>query len=115
MADKRMKLAASAMKRQDSGAFYDEVLKALWGYMSYKLNIDTSALNRENVCDMLSQKAVSGELVARFTEVLDHAEFARYAPGSDAGKEMGRVYQESVEVITKLEKAINESQTKRKK
>ena len=40
MARKRLKVAASAMKNHNAEQFYDEVLKALWGYMSYKLNID---------------------------------------------------------------------------
>lgn len=106
MARKRLKIAAVAMKSHNAEQFYDEVLKALWGYMSYKLNIDRAELNRDNISDILTKKNVSDELIKEFIGVLDTCEYARYAPGSNSDQEMGKVYTESIEVITKLDKNI---------
>lgn len=106
MARKRLKVAAIAMKGHNSEQFYDEVLKALWGYMSYKLNIDRAELNRDNISEILTQKNVSDDLQKEFIAVLDTCEYARYAPGSNPDEEMGKVYSDSIDVITKLDKNI---------
>lgn len=106
MARRRMKLAAGAMKTHNAELFYDEVLKSLWGYVSYKLNIDRAELNRDNISDLLQKKAVEGAMIQEFISVLDTCEYARYAPGSNSEQEMGKVYQDSIAVITRLDKAI---------
>ena len=106
MARKRLKVAASAMKNHNAEQFYDEVLKALWGYMSYKLNIDRVELNRDNISEILQSKGVEEDRIKEFIAVLDTCEYARYAPGSNSDQEMGKVYTDSIDVITKLDKAI---------
>ena len=106
MARKRLKVAAMAMKNHNAELFYDETLKALWGYMSYKLNIDRVELNRENISELLGRKQVANELQKEFIQVLDTCEYARYAPGSNSDQEMDKVYSQSIEVITRLDKAI---------
>lgn len=106
MARKRMKAAAVAMKAHDSELFYDEVLKAMWGYVSYKLNIDKAELNRDNISELLLQKNVSEELIREFIGMLDTCEFARYAPAGNPDQEMDKVYKDGIAVITKLDKAI---------
>lgn len=106
MARKRMKVAAVAMKNRNPEAFYEEVLKALWGYVSYKLNIDKAELNRDNISEILQRKSVDEEMIREFMSVLDTCEFARYAPGSSSDKEMDNVYKDGIDIITKLDKAI---------
>ncbi|GHV62677.1 hypothetical protein FACS1894195_4790 [Bacteroidia bacterium] len=106
MAQKRMKLAAKALKARNSETFYDEVLKALWGYVSYKLNIDQSELNRDNISSILEQKSVDKALIDNFIKILDDCEFARYAPGGNTEEKLDEVYKDSVDIITKLDKAI---------
>ena len=106
MARKRLKLAALAMKNHNAEQFYDEILKALWGYMSYKLNIDRAELNRDNISDILMRKNVVDEQIKEFIAVLDTCEYARYAPGSSSAQEMDKVYTQSIEVITKLDKNL---------
>lgn len=106
MAGKRMKLAVGAMKNHNGELFYDEVLKALWGYVSYKLNIDRAELNRDNISDLLQKKTVDNSLILEFIAVLDTCEYARYAPGSNSDHEMDKVYRDGVDIITKLDKAI---------
>lgn len=106
MARKRMKVAAAAMKAHNAAAFYEEVLKALWGYVSYKLNIDKAELNRDNISDLLKRKNVEDVLIQEFISVLDTCEFARYAPGAESDQEMDKVYSGGIDIITKLDKAI---------
>ena len=106
MARKRLKLAVTALKSHNGEQFYDEVLKALWGYMSYKLNIDKAELNRDNISEILQRKNVSEDLMKDFISLLDTCEYARYAPGSNSDNEMEKVYARSIEVITKLDKNI---------
>lgn len=106
MAKKRMKAAARAMKVHNTELFYDEVLKAMWGYVSYKLNIDKAELNRDNINEILQRKSVDNGLIQEFIGVLDTCEFARYAPAGNPDQEMDKVYTDGIAVITKLDKAI---------
>lgn len=106
MAQKRLRAAAVAMKAGNSELFYQEVLNALWGYVSYKLNISASELNRDNISDHLTRRGADATLIQGFIEVLDHCEYARYAPGANQGEEMDKVYKDSLSIIMKLDKAI---------
>lgn len=106
MARRRLKVAETAMKARNAEQFYDEMLKALWGYVSYKLNIDRAELTRDNISELLQRKAVAEERIKEFIGVLDACEYARYAPGSGTDQEMGKVYADGIEVIMKLDKAI---------
>ncbi len=104
VAARRLKKAAACMKSGDREKFYDEMLVALWGYVSAKLNIPTSELNRQNVAQRLSEAGASTEIVDQFVGVLDDCEFAKYAPGS-GDDELRTVYQRGADVINALEDA----------
>lgn len=105
VAVKRMKLAEKLLAANKRDAFYDEVLKALWGYISDKLNIPVSRLSKDNVEEELRRYGVSDELIKEFLDALNSCEFARFAPG-DANQAMDKVYKESFEVISKMENSI---------
>ena len=94
------------MKNHNSEQFHDEVLKALWGYMSYKLNIDRAELNRDNISEILERRQVDGDLIKGFIDLLDTCEYARYAPGSNSDEKMDQIYAQSIDIITKLDKSI---------
>ena len=102
MAVKRMKLAGSLMNQGKKNEFYDEVLKALWGYISDKLNIPVSELSKDNIDSELKRAAVSDELIKEFMDTLNDCEFARYAPG-DESEAMDKVYSSAVTIISKIE------------
>lgn len=105
VAVKRMKQAGKLLAGGEKDAFYDEVLKALWGYVSDKLNIPVSRLSKDNVEEALRQYGVADELIASFLQALNDCEFARFAPG-DASQAMDKLYKDSVEVISKMENSI---------
>jgi hypothetical protein len=103
MARGRLKSAAAAMTNDDAGLFYQEVLTAAWGYVSYKLDLPASELNRDNINELLERRNVPAEMIAPLIDLLDRCEYARYAPGSDAGQEMKKIYDEAMNTITRLD------------
>ncbi|MPQ46414.1 protein BatD [Marinifilum sp. N1E240] len=105
VAMKRLKAASASLKAKQKEQFYDEILKALWGYTSDKLNLPLSDLNKENITEILQGKDVEQELINDFITILDTCEFARYAPSSGSS-EMDELYAKTMETITKLEKSI---------
>ena len=105
VATKRMKLAGKLLSENKKDAFYDEVLKALWGYISDKLNIPVSRLSKDNIEEKLRNHGVSEELIKEFLNALNDCEFARFAPG-DENQAMDKVYSSSIEVISKMENSI---------
>lgn len=105
VATKRMKQAGKLLSENKVNEFYDEVLKALWGYISDKLNIPVSKLSRDNIEAELSGHGVSEDLIKEFIDALSECEFARYAPGNQ-NEAMDKVYSASVDVISKMENCI---------
>ena len=105
VATKRMKLAGKLLSENKVNEIYDEVLKALWGYISDKLNIPVSKLSRDNIEAELSGHGVPEDLIKEFIGALSKCEFARYAPGNQ-NEAMDKVYAASVDVISKMENCI---------
>lgn len=105
VATKRMKLAGKLLAENRKNEFYDEVLKALWGYISDKLSIPVSQLSKDNIEAELAKYGVADEVIKDFINALNECEFARYAPG-DENEAMDKVYTTSVEAISKMENSI---------
>jgi hypothetical protein len=105
VATKRMKEAGKLLSENSKDAFYDEVLRALWGYISDKLNIPVSQLSKDNVAEKLIGKGVNQDIIDELTSALNECEFARFAPG-DVGKTMDKVYTSAISVISKMENSI---------
>lgn len=105
VAAKRMKNAGKLLADNKKEAFYDEVLKALWGYISDKLNIPVSQLSKDNIEEELAKYGVPSDLVKDFIDTLNECEFARYAPGNQS-EAMDKVYAAAIDVISKMENSI---------
>ena len=101
VAAKRLKKAAKLMKASQDGAFYDEVLRALWGYVGDKLNMPVEQLSRDNISQQLSSHNVSESTIQQFLGALDECEYARYAPGDPTGN-MNKVYDMAMTAITQI-------------
>lgn len=102
VARNRLKLANSFMSQQLYTAFYEELHKALVGYLSDKLMLPMSELNRERIAEVLLGRGADASLVSRLMAVLDACEYARYAPQTDA-LQMQQQYAEGVDVLSKIE------------
>jgi len=105
VAAKRMKNAGKLLAEKKSEAFYDEVLKALWGYISDKLSMPVSQLSKDNIEEELQKHQVADELIKAFIDTLNDCEFARYAPGNQDEK-MDKIYSSAIDVISKMENSI---------
>ena len=102
VATKRLKTARKLMAENNATAFYEETMKALWGYVGDKLNIPVSELSKDNVREKLTARQLSDELIDQFLRALDDCEFARFAPG-DPADTMDKIYASAEEVINKME------------
>jgi len=102
VATKRLKKASMLMADNKPGEFYDEVLRALWGYVGDKLNIPVEQLSHDNISQRLSARGVGEETIAQFIGALDECEFERYAPGDPKGN-MNKVYEKAMTAIEQIE------------
>jgi hypothetical protein len=106
IARRRLKNASRLMFAHKQAEFYDEVLRALWGYAGYKLNMSVESLSRDNIKDNLMQHGVPAESVEKFIMALDECEFERYAPGDAAGN-MEKIFQSAMTAIMEIENVMN--------
>lgn len=98
VARRRLKAAEKYLRASDAEHFYEEMLKALWGYLSDKLNIPVSQLSRDNIAAALESKGYPAEAVESVVSILDDCEMARYTPDSSSRMD---------EAFTRGEAAIN--------
>ncbi len=103
-AARRLKKAKRFLADQNRKAFFDEISRAVWGYLSDKLNIAQSALSRAQVEKALTEKNVSSDTIQRIFKTLDDAEMALFAPTSDG--EMNKAYDDATELISKLDSQL---------
>jgi len=105
VAVKRLKQAGVYLSSNNKEAFYDEVLKALWGYTSDKLNIPLSRLTKETIEIQLADFNVGDDIRKEYMDILQTCEFARYAPG-DSAQAMDELYKKTMNVMNKMENTI---------
>lgn len=102
VAKARLKNAGVFLRQNLYTAFYEELHKALNGYISDKLTLPMSELSRDRISEELTGRGKSQELIGRLFAVLDACEYARYAPsaGNDA---MGHHYEDAMRIISEIE------------
>ncbi|MCW3804883.1 BatD family protein [Plebeiibacterium marinum] len=106
MARKRLKKSSVYLKDKNHEAFYNEVLKALYSYLSDKLFLPVSELSKEKATDLIIKRGVSEEVKNELIEILDTCEFARFSPSSGEAQEMDKLYNKALENISKLDSQI---------
>ena len=110
VATKRLKQAAKLMQAGQASAFYDEVLRALWGYVGDKLNIPVEQLSHDNISQKLSERSVDDDTISLFIGALDECEFERYAPGDPKGN-MNKVYDKAMTAIERIEDTMKKKRS----
>jgi hypothetical protein len=105
VARKNLKKAGEYLESRNTDAFFEEISRALWGYISNKFNIPLSDLSIETVHQRLSHKKISEDSINQFTGVLGNCEFSRFAPG-DKSEKMQEIYNEALEMISKIEQEL---------
>lgn len=102
VATRRLRKAGKLMAAGNGGAFYDEVLRALWGYVGDKLSIAVEQISRDNITGRLTERGVDEATIGQFIGAIDECEFERYAPGDAAGN-MKKTYDAAMTAIEKIE------------
>ncbi|MGL5787164.1 MAG: BatD family protein [Bacteroidales bacterium] len=105
VATRRLKQVAVYLRENKKQEYYDELLKAIWGYISDKLSIPLSNLTKDNVQAELTKFGVDQPTIDEIIHILNTCEFARYAPSQD-NQMMDKLYNEAVDVINKIESLI---------
>lgn len=100
----RFRAAAKFMELDNQHGFYEEMLRALWGYMSDKLNIPVANLTKENVREELRKRNIASDTIQQFIDIIVSCDEAQYSPMASA--QMSEVYAEGVQIISKLESTL---------
>ncbi len=103
LAMQRLKTARHLLSINDDG-FYEEILKACWGYLSDKFSVDTSDLSRERIQEKLDAYDLTGEYVEKLWDLIDDCEFSRYAPGQTGDK--NTMYARAENIISMIEENV---------
>ncbi len=101
-AAKRLKKAQTLLHQSKASEFYDEVMRALWGYVSDKLNLPLTSLTKDNVGEQLRAKNVEEETISQFLQTLENCEYARFAPG-DPEATMDKLFTDATDIINTLD------------
>lgn len=113
IATKRLRQANKLMLAGKSNEFYDEVLRALWGYVGDKLNMPAEKLSRENISEKLQSHNVDDNTISKFVSAIDDCEMMRFAPGDPEGN-MNKTFESAMTAIMEIEKVMNKKSNKAK-
>lgn len=102
---KRLKTAKSFLDARQTNLFYEEISKAIWLYLSDKLNIPLAQLSKETATEALQHKNISQVLMDKMNAIIDDCEMSLYAP-SGAAQQMNSTYTETVQLIGQLEDTL---------
>lgn len=104
VAMQRLKSALGYLEKSEERGFYEEMLRALWGYMSDKLNIPIANLTKDNIREELLKRGIPAERTGEFIEIISDCEYAQYSPQSS--KQMNDVYNSAVVTLSRFESML---------
>ena len=113
IATKRLRQANKLMLVGKSNEFYDEVLRALWGYVGDKLNMPAEKLSRENISEKLQSHNVDDNTISKFLSAIDDCEMMRFAPGDPEGN-MNKTFESAMTAIMEIENVMKKKSNKAK-
>lgn len=113
IATKRLRQANKLMLAGKSNEFYDEVLRALWGYVGDKLNMPAEKLSRENISEKLQSHNVDDNTISKFLSAIDDCEMMRFAPGDPEGN-MNKTFESAMTAIMEIENVMKKKSNKAK-
>lgn len=114
MAFKRLRLAGTFLRQNLYTAFYEELHKALLGFVSDKLNVPVGELSKERISELFTEGGVSESLITSFVGLLDACEFARYSPSS-GNEAMAAHYETALDVISLIDSNMKSKSTNKGK
>lgn len=108
---KRLRAANDSMLKGNKSSFYDDVLKAMWGYAEEKFNISHGNLNRSNVENVLVDNGIDRSLVEKFMQIIDECEMARYSQSAESA-DMNVIFEDAMNTITMIDESMKGKKTR---
>ncbi len=105
LAQKRLQMANSYLSKNVYDPFYEELYKALYGYLSDKLNINGMELSKDIIIDNLRKNGANEDTLKQLHEILSTCEFARYSPVKEV-MGMKSDYDKSIHIISEIEETL---------
>ena len=105
LAQKRLQMANSYLSKNVYDPFYEELYKALYGYLSDKLNINGMELSKDIIIDNLLKNGANEDTLKQLHEILSTCEFARYSPVKEV-MGMKSDYDKSIHIISEIEETL---------
>jgi len=103
IAAKFLKSAKTSLEANNKSAFYEDISKALFGYISDKLHIPAAELNQHNIKEKLNALNVSESTSKALIETIELCDMARFAPVSISENE---VYTKAETIINQIEEEV---------
>jgi len=104
IAAKHMANAQKQLLANNQKAFYEDVFKGLYGYLSDKLNIQYANLDRETIASILKARHANEQVINQLLATLDLCEMARYAPVTHISQQ--EVFEKAKGIIQDIENEI---------
>jgi len=105
---RRMATAKKLLQQNNEQGFYNEVIRALWHYLSDKLYIPQSELSKDNIADKLQSKNVSAEKIDALKQTLDTCEQSLFSPVGQQTA-MKQTYSKAIELIVDFEEQFKQN------
>ncbi len=104
VAAKHLSNAKKQLLGGNKKAFYEDIFKGIYGYLSDKLSIPVSNLSKETISNQLKARNVTEKLVEQLIDTLNICEMARFAPTSSMSEQ--EVFEKAKRVINDIEDEI---------
>jgi len=105
VAQEHLAAAKTHLEQQQARAFYDEVSRAMQGYICDKLDLPTAELSKDKIREKLQELAVATEDIERFLNILQTCEMALFAR-KDNAEAMQSTYDDTIAMLSKIEEGI---------
>ena len=102
VAAQRLAAAGKELQSGNKEAFYEELTKGIYGYLSDKLNIPLAELNRENIAEKLQVRGIVDSVITEMNDTIDRCEMARFAPDITLSQE--QIFEKAKHLIHEVEK-----------
>ena len=103
VAVQRFRMAQKYMAEYNRHAFYEEMLRALWGYISDRFNIPVADLTKESIREELTRRGAT-EQAREVIAIISLCEEAQYSPVESAT--MDEIYSQGIDIVSKIESVV---------
>ena len=103
VAVQRFRAAERYMREQNRHAFYEEMLRALWGYISDRFNIPVADLTKETIREELTRRGAVDQ-AKDIISIISLCEEAQYSPVESAT--MNEIYGRGIDIVSKIESVV---------